>query len=556
MRRARIDITGDGARLRAATTHALSTVFAFAGLAAAACGGSDPAQGDGGSGGTAPDANETEAGPGTTDGADTSDADASSSSGGELGSGRVAASGVRVAWVEANQGTGIRLGDEWLVYPPEDRDAKLLAGRPTLVRAGWMTDEGFSPRAIAAELRLVEDDGSEVRLVDVRDVGAEDPQLPWTTTFQWRLEADRLDADTQYVIELYEVDPVPDPSAAADEPPAFPPNGEPTPFGIDVSPHRLEITLVPVAYDDGQGCVTLPEITSEYAEYVREQIYMVHSVQEVTLTVSEPLAYMQRLDHWSDLNDRLAEFRMTEGIAAQQYVAAVADLCGAYPDGRSGAAYGILDRADEELAFARVASALWASREWTARTLAKFLGHLHGRPAISCDGTAHDDPSYPDPAGAIDPWGWGVLDGGLRDPAIYTDVMSTCSPWWIGNHGWAALEPFIAAVSSWTADQGAPAQDGELLVLRVAGDGRASWTRLAGSLGSAADPDAVVAIATDDGIERRPALRIEEPEGGGYRVVTELAPSDAERARSLTYAPPGGGTPVALPELRGALRWP
>ncbi len=525
------------------TNRRTATTLAFTGLAltslcAGACADGDAAHGDGGTTASATSGG-TSMGAATTEASETADADTtSSSSGGETSSGRVAASGVRVAWVEANQGVGIRLGEEAVVVPPSERDAKLLADRPLLLRAGWATDGGFSPHAIAAELRLRDADGSEVRLVDVREVGAEEPSLPWTTTFQWRLEAERLDEDTEYRIELYEADPAADPSLAPEVPPSFPPGDAFAPFGLERSPHRLEITLVPIAYDDGLGCVTQPELDDEDIAYLRSQLYMVHPVQEVSITVSEPLAFEGPLEQWSDLNDRLSEFRTAESMPVQQYLEGMVDLCGATPEDVNSGVYGLIDRAAAELAFARVGAANWISREFNARTLTKHLGTLQGRKAVSCDGTAHEDPDYPDATGSIVHWGWGVLDGGLRDPSVHADIMARCTPWWMSMYGWAALEPFIAEVSSWTVENDAPPTEGELLVLRIAGDGRTSWTRIPGSLGGAADPEAVVAIETDGGTEPRRALRIDDAEGEGYRIITELEPS--ELARSLIYTPEVG----------------
>ncbi len=142
-----------------------------------------------------------------------------------------------------------------------------------------------------------------------------------------------------------------------------------------------------------------------------------------------------------------------------------------------------------------------------ARVIAHELGHNMSLYHAPCGSAGGPDPSYPNANGSIGVWGYDFRDGGRLVRPLTPDLMSYCTPVWIGDYG------FTNALRYRLFDEGTPA--------------------------SAADTAATTkslllwgGVGADEGLYLEPAFVVEAPsalpDSGGEYMITGRSDNAAE----------------------------
>lgn len=514
---------------------------AGASMASAGC----PASDDGGVAETSGQDSGDDDGDGTaTTGATAATETGAADSTGEPPAAMIPARDIAIDWVEANQGVGVPIGQDGAWVGPQERIARLLQNRVTLIRAFWTIPADWEPREIEAHLLLSWPDGTEDRLIQTKMVDAESFIGDLDRVFYWGIEAERALPGLTYAIELYEHDPA-YADGAPDTPPFFPSvEGTPQLVGIEDSYQLIKVTVVPFNYDDGAGCSTEPDTSEETMQAFQDLLYMQNPVDAVEYTLHAPIDWNTPLSSFGELNSFLSELRMDEGAPPEMYYYGLVDVCSGGLGGAGGQAFDIVAEPTMDLAYARVSSGLWIDVDWSKETFVHEVGHTQGRRHVACDGEGGPDPSYPHPGGDVGEWGFGVIDFGLRHPTVNKDYMTYCHPTWVGTWGWNKVQPFVETLSTWDPNypgNGAP-QDpgfdpysGSLLVGTIGADGREFWITVPGGLsGHETYGDTEIELRFPGGrVSREPAAMHMLPDSEDWQVVMVL-PDDFDAVEEIT----------------------
>jgi len=413
-------------------------------LAACAADDADPPAADT-SGGTA--AVDSTTGDVATLGASEGTAAGSGDSTGAEVPGIPASGGIEIDYIEANQGIGVKIGEDGAWVGPEGRTAPLAADRLTLVRVFWTVPDDWTPREIEAQITFYLPDDTTVVYSETAMVEGDSFVGSLAETFNFGLQAEDAHPGTGYAVELFEVDET-YADAAVTEPPRLPADEESVLVGLESSFQKMKIMLVPFNYN-GPDCVTEPDLTESTMQLYFDKMFQMNPIDTLELEIHETLDWNQELTSLSQINSLLSDLRFKEGAPPEMYYYGHIDACGGGVAGAAGLAFGIPVDPTMENAYQRVSSGVSFDPELSAETFVHEVGHSQGRFHIACDGEAGVDPSYPQPGGAIGEWGFGVIDFSVRHPTVTKDYMTYCTPTWVSNFGWNKVWPTIQTLSSW-----------------------------------------------------------------------------------------------------------
>lgn len=427
--------------------------------------------------------------------------------------------------VEANQAVAVALFADGMVVEPEARNADLVYGRDTIVRAYWELEAGFEPRMIEAHLRLVTATGEVEDLVQTRHIDGPPDERELDGTFTWLLPAESVQPGLSYSVGLHEIEGTP-PAPVGASPPRVPLEGE-VPLGVAPEEMILRAVFIPLQSSAGGGV----QVTAANQQRVADRLLAEYPVQSVDIVWRDPWVVTGQLVDQSEGWGILEAAREQDDAAPNVNYHLLLDEDSCCADNGQWSWGGIGGLSDDS-----PNAANWGGRdamskvdgngEWSTGVIVHELGHNHGRPHAPCGNPGGPDPQYP----AQEPYteagigvqGYDIVDARLYNPFPteppmsqwdnpYKDRMSYCWPNWWSDYNWQHLVVRTRELTSWdTAD----APGDPTLGLRgfVRADGRTTWSVV--ELSSAPPP----APPTDA------VVRLRE----GSRVAAELAPHVVE----------------------------
>ena len=464
--------------------------------------------------------------------------------------------GLKIAKIEVNPGVAIKIEENGVGVPGEDRNAFVPKNRDTLFRVFVDVPDDWTPRNIEARLELsgggVDETLSKAFLIEADTF---DGQL--TGPF-FGLPAEQVVPGLKYRVSLWEAEPgqeaLPEPS----EPPVSPKSG--TAFiGVESAFAEMRVVLVPVDYSF-DGCDKLVDGEAQRQAF-QDALYQQNAIESLDFQVHAPHKVTYNLREFGGLSQlvgEMSQLRGADGVDPNVYYYGLFDNCGAcIGDTQTGCTVGLaFDITGGEMSDAFARAAAGQLNSGAAETFVHEIGHTQGRRHIECDGAgtqaAGTDPSYPYEGGVIDKWGFGVRDFLLRHPTTNADYMSYCGKVWASDWQWNATYLRIKELSSWSM-AGAPAPEGPgQLVGTIEPDGKERWWTVPGQF-AAARAGATHGLTFDfaDGSVASPASVRVRPDSETLIVVTGL-PADFDR-RALTglrVRDEQGERPIALDELK------
>ncbi|MEM6289695.1 MAG: zinc-dependent metalloprotease family protein [Myxococcota bacterium] len=441
-----------------------------------------------------------------------------------------------IAWssIEMNQGVVIEVVRDGSYLSPTQRNADLIAGRPTLVRGFWTLGSGFTPRELEGRL-IVSSGGSEDIYTDVRSVsGAPDP-TSLDGGFLWEVPAGVIDQGSSFAFEIVETDDSL-PGAAANDGARVPADGFEQ-AGTATGAHVLEVVVVPLRYNAGGGLT--PDLSQANRTILENALYDQNPITQLDISYRQVVDYGGAVNSGNQLGDILgflSQLKSQDGAAPGVYYAGLVNIgcfvTGCGNAGTTGIAY--VPGASQNSSFQRVSANVWFQPESSSGTVVHEIGHNQGLNHVFCPGggASGTDPAYPYNNGQLSGWGWGAKSGDIYGSNSY-DYMSYCGPSWVSDWTWEKTRARIETLSAWSAAP--PAPDTTLVLGHAYPDGSQSWFALHGER---LDPDQSSSTISFE-LDGAASITVDAVEGdlsddGGRWVVAEV-PTEALDFRALVW---------------------
>lgn len=398
---------------------------------------------------------------------------------------------IDISLVEINQGvsTPIALAGEWV--GAADRNAPIVSGRDSLLRAHWTLAPEFEPREILARLTL---EGPSLAEPLVREQVIEISAVSFAgdinRTFTFDVAAELMQPGLSFSIALWEVDPAfaALPAPAPELAPISPRDGSMAAVGVQGEPMAIEVVLVPheAAWPN---CATQAPI-DELMTGLHDFLLMKNPTQTVELSVrSTPIVVTEEPAEWYELLPAIQAARVEDDAEPHVYYYGVLDSCGISLGGYGGVSWSIVSD-QKTAAFERVAVGMHLPEDlqFTYDTFVHEMGHLQGLRHVFCPGgnAGDPDPAYPYEDGAIGVWGFGIRDFKLRNPTASHDYMTYCYAGnWTSDWTWSKNFDRIRTLTSWAFEAGtAEPEPAGTLLIGVLGQAGERWYTLPGTLPS------------------------------------------------------------------------
>lgn len=386
------------------------------------------------------------------------------------------AEGIVVTDIEANQGVGVAIVAGGAVLPAAQRNAELIHGRKTLVRAGWQLDPAFAARSIEARLILTRPDGSTETLVTERSVSADSNMDAEQSAFQWVLEPEMVVPGLGYHVELYEAGTSPEMSGAT----AYP--GPSSPLEVTSGPMTIKFVAIPVTTPGG-GIVVTPQLE----ENLHKRLLATFPAQSIDVTWRAPWNRSSKLSQESEAWDYMTNARAQDGAGVSYYFLILDGQTCCDESGGQFTWAGKAQLIDEESldygAYGDGMSKLYdpsGALLGVDSVITHELGHNHGRQHAPCGDPANVDPAFPYPGAVVGTRGYDITTDEFipaNDPmwGERRDFMSYCGTEWWTDYSWRALTDRIE-LRSLMHSQGAPAWDGTEARAYLDGHGGVRWS--------------------------------------------------------------------------------
>jgi hypothetical protein len=403
------------------------------------------------------------------------------------------AMGVTIVSVEVNQGTGVDILRDGVAVPLDERNAKLIRNRDTLIRVQHVIDDpaGWIPRELTGILHIATPAGAE--LIRERTFFVEENSDPRQlgSGFYFSLLADEALPGTSMWLELRETDKNLDVASLSEGVSTTPV----TSFEFDDTPLAIRVVLVPVLYEYLDP-PRQPDITAEDLALFHDYLLQQNPVQTVDLQIrEEPIVRVEQLTNLGSLLAPTREVKLQDGAAANVYYHALVDVGG--PSVSMVAGIASLTGPTEEESADRVAATVFHKHVSvpdedeedqtptiyppanSARTFVHELGHNQGFSHVECPNAsaAGPDPTYPYADGKIGVYGFGIRDFHVYTPGASHDYMTYCGNSWVSDWTWNKAFTRIQILTSWEGeDAGSPPAITPVLVGLRSADGSEEWS--------------------------------------------------------------------------------
>ena len=344
---------------------------------------------------------------------------------------------INVSKIAIYQGVEVTLMDNG--SPVGNRNAPVVIGREALVRV-WVTPTpAWQSREVIARLDLQSTDpavmsqGSNPKTITSASTGSD-----LGSTFNFHLAPDQVTQDLSFSVSIRET--------PANEGGSFgtvssdvlwPTDGSTSPLGGDFS-GAMRITIVPFRYN-GDGSGRLPDTSQAQMQRYYDAVYAMYPATEIDLQLRDVVDYNNYVGSnsgWSTWLDTLCNLRDQDNVDSQVYyygIMAPKSSWGSYGGGIAGLgnvpnANGTWGRCSVGLGF--------NGADTDGLIFAHEVGHTLGRPHAPC-GTSGG--YFPHSGARIGVRGYDLVDGKLKDPSNYRDVMSYCDPQWISDYNFGKL---------------------------------------------------------------------------------------------------------------------
>jgi hypothetical protein len=355
--------------------------------------------------------------------------------------------GVYLDSVEANQGVPVVIARDGDGVDGADRTAPLISDRATLLRAFWKPLPTVEEREVTAVLHLEWADGDREVRSQTRTIEDDADPATLEESFSWTLSAEETQPGLEFRVELWDGSPG-EAQDYREDAASLPADGN-FQVGIEVAPMRFEVVIVPLERA-ASDCTAEPDVTPGRVDHLRDRLFMQLPVQEIDVSVREPVVWTEPIDSFDPIIEFLGELKQQDGAETQVYYYGLLASCGVV-DGFSGQAYSIPPSPSPYEPWSRVATGLsFDDAQKTSHVMTHELGHVLGRRHIECSGAERKpDEDYPYEPGTVGGHGWGVLDGELREGDAHADYMGYCDVDWVSDYGWNITYFFIRAMSAW-----------------------------------------------------------------------------------------------------------
>ena len=185
-----------------------------------------------------------------------------------------------------------------------------------------------------------------------------------------------------------------------------------------------------------------------------------------------------------------------------------------------------------------------------ATTMAHEIGHNLSLLHAPCGGAGRLDPYYPFPDGSIGSWGYDTSGGGELVPPRRQDLMSYCTPRWVGDYHFAKALRYRAVAEGASAAQATVRPERSLLLWGGVDTGGRLHLEpvIAAEIPPALPPSTgphLITGRTRDGRElfslRFEMPRVEDGDGGtGFAYALPVQPDWASNLASITFSGPEG----------------
>ncbi len=366
----------------------------------------------------------TDTGPGddNTDGSSSSSSSSSSTTQGTTDDGTeggALADGIRITAIEANQGVGVPIaaGTEWI--GAEDRNARLMRDRGTLIRVEYEVDDDWVAIDVEAVLEL--DNGGEVserrRTLSVAGDSVSDDLA---SQFSFWLEPEDVVPGLQFRVRLE--DPSGDGVTANDE--AVSPSAL-SQVGFEDVTSELAVVFATMEVD---GCAA-PVLDDALLEHLTTSLFELNPLQTLDVEVrAEPIVVPDGARTCFDAVAAAGEARAADAVPDSTLFVALYDPeC--VPDCLGCLSLGIGGRA-------LIAPATAGAMEATEEAVEHCTGLALGRRHVLCNGDeGGSDPAYPYRGGDIGVYGYARSTDTLYPPTTKS-YLSFCAPAWVSDYGW------------------------------------------------------------------------------------------------------------------------
>jgi hypothetical protein len=320
------------------------------------------------------------------------------------------------------------------------RNAAVVQGRDTMVRAFVTLGSGWTARELSARLTWTPAGGQAAQYYSKKTVSASSVDSDLTTSFQIFVPASAMAASLTYSVEVVECTSQSGTAGAA----RFPTSGD-IDLGVKTT-GGLKVTVIPLQVD-----TYLPDTSAMalagYLDYMRAM----YPINDISISVGDTLTTTSPID-WSGMLDQIRAKRATDKPAADVYYFGLvkpADTLRTYCPSSctTGIGFEVTSATGTSASSGRAAVGVGFADSYSHETMAHEIGHNLGREHAPCSVSGTTDPNYPYAGGLIGSWGYDARTQKLFDPSKYSDIMGYCNNKWISDYTYSAFTTRMAAVN-------------------------------------------------------------------------------------------------------------